>query len=275
MKEIDLILSGSGVRLGCHYGAILALKKRNYKVIRIAGTSGGAIVAAAYACYYPFEDIWHILKSINFKKLMCDGKFEYLRLAYKNGLYKGDEFEKFIDKNITRGTRLEEFPGLYIIATDITNKEPLILNALNGFSKMKVSEAIRMSMSAPLYWVPKYLTLNGDKLTIVDGGISANYYIDLFDDNERQSIGILLYTKNIKSKLKIFNYFRNILDTMMIANENEHIEDANWARTIKINTGDIRPFDLDINSEQVEQLIKKGYQDTLDTLDKKIEKEIS
>jgi predicted acylesterase/phospholipase RssA len=139
---------------------------------------------------------------------------------------------------------------------------------------MKISQAIRMSMSAPLYWVPKYLTLDNIKHTIVDGGIAANYYIDIFDDNPRQTIGVSLYTKTKKkSQVGIINYFKDILDTMMTCNENEHIEDAHWSNTVKIDTGDITPFNLDIKSEQIEWTIIHGYQETLKALESKLKKE--
>jgi len=273
MENIDLVLSGSGVRFGCHYGAILALKKKKYNITRIAGTSGGAIIAAAYASHYPFENIWHIIKHMDISDLMCDGKvMSWLRLIKYGGLYKGDRFEKFIDKNITHGTKLNDAPGLFIVATDLTNRKPLVLSYKNGFGDMKISRAVRMSMSAPIYWEPKTCNVKGEICTVVDGGISANYYIDLFDDNSRPTIGISLYKEKKKSKINIINYFRNIIDTVMTANENEHIEDAYWSKTIKVGTGDISPFDLDITPEQIEWTIKRGYQETLDAIDNKIKK---
>lgn len=274
-KEVDLVLSGSGVRLGCHYGAVLALKKKSVKIIRMAGVSGGSIIAAAYACSYPFEDVWHLLKHMKFNELICDGRgSSYLRLLFKHGLYKGNKFEKFVDKNITRGAKLKDYPNLNILATDLDDRSHVKLN-WEEYGEMKISEAVRMSMSAPVYWVPKYLNIHNKEHTIVDGGISNNYPIDFFNDNLRPTIGVNLYIiKNKVVRPKIVNYFRNILSTMFESIEMEHIEDAYWARTIKIDTGDIRSFDLDITPEQVDWCIKQGYQKTLEVFESKIERRL-
>lgn len=272
-KEIDLVLSGSGVRLGCHYGAVLALKKTNHVIRRIAGTSGGAIIAAAYACHYPFENVQKIIENINFNDIMCDSKYiSWIRLIKDGGLYPGNKLEKFIDEKITFGLNMSNVPELSIIVSDITNGIPLVINDNNGYGYLRVSQAIRMSMSAPIYWVPKHLFYNNEYVTVVDGGVVANYYIDLFDDNERPTIGILLYNKKKKSKIKVINYFKNIINSMMMANEQEHIEDAYWSKTIKIDTEDISPFDLDITPDQVGNLVKIGYDTTLEVLKNKIEK---
>jgi len=278
MVPVDLVLSGSGVRLSAHFGAMLILRKR-LDIKRIAGTSGGAIVAAAHCCHPNFESLWQLLKVINFNYMMCDGYYtSWIRLLTKNGLYKGNRVERFMDDYISFGLTLGDVPSLNVLCTDIDNQEPLVLSAANGYSNMKVSTAVRYSMSAPIYWVPRKLhrvDTNTD-VTIVDGGISANYYIDLFNDHPRPTIGVSLYTRDKKSKpMTIHNFFRQIIATMMESNEREHIEDAYWSRTIKIDTGDIRPFDLNITPSQVEQLIVKGYMDTKNVFESKIEKEIA
>ena len=269
-EDIDVVLSGTGVRLGCTYGALQVLRSK-YIIKRIAGTSGGAIMAAALVCHPEFNKIGEILKSIDFEDLMCDGKWNsWIRLISENGLYKGDAFEKFIETNISMGKRLKNVPNLFIVITNLTTNEPMVLS-FNNYPDMKVSYAVRMSMSAPYYWVPKYLTINNKKNTIIDGGIAANYYIDLFDDEPRKTIGVCLFT-SIKQKAAfgIIDYVASILDTMMMCNEKEHIDDAHWANTIRIDTADITPFNLKITKEQVAWCIEQGYQQTIDALNKKI-----
>src|SRR2546421_13002002 len=50
-KHVDLVLEGGGVKNIALLGAVLALSEAGYTFPRIAGTSGGAIIAAAVAAY--------------------------------------------------------------------------------------------------------------------------------------------------------------------------------------------------------------------------------
>src|SRR2546425_11215523 len=50
-KHVDLVLEGGGVKNVALLGAVLALSEAGYTFPRIAGTSGGAIIAAAVAAY--------------------------------------------------------------------------------------------------------------------------------------------------------------------------------------------------------------------------------
>src|SRR2546428_5463106 len=50
-KHVDLVLEGGGVKNVALLGAVLALSEAGYTFPRVAGTSGGAIIAAAVAAY--------------------------------------------------------------------------------------------------------------------------------------------------------------------------------------------------------------------------------
>ena len=52
---IGLVLGGGGLRCWAHYGAILALFKKNIPIDAIGGTSAGAIVAAYHAMFADFN----------------------------------------------------------------------------------------------------------------------------------------------------------------------------------------------------------------------------
>src|SRR5260370_19731364 len=50
-QPVDLVLEGGGVKNIALLGAVLALSEAGYTFPRVAGTSGGAIIAAAVAAY--------------------------------------------------------------------------------------------------------------------------------------------------------------------------------------------------------------------------------
>ena len=54
-------------------------------------------------------------------------------------------------------------------------------------------------------------------------------------------------------------YLKSVLDTMMQAHEKIHIEEADWARTIRIGTGDIKTTQFNLSAEQKQWLYDSGY----------------
>ena len=76
--------------------------------------------------------------------------------------------------------------GLHIVACDLTYRELLVLNRLNTPS-LKISEAVRMSCSIPIFFTPvkwlgtgKYAT--GIERIVVDGGLICNTPSFIFDE---------------------------------------------------------------------------------------------
>ena len=71
-QELDVILSSSGVRAPCFVGGISALEERGYNIVRIAGVSGGAIIAAAYALGNSTTELIEVAKHIPYNKFKID-----------------------------------------------------------------------------------------------------------------------------------------------------------------------------------------------------------
>jgi NTE family protein len=84
---------------------------------------------------------------------------------------------------------------LYMIATDISRARLLVLpDDIKDYQQedgtpytpdtLKVAEAVRMSISIPFFFEPVMLKLNGskDKCIIMDGGVTSNFPIALFDN---------------------------------------------------------------------------------------------
>ncbi len=62
-KELDLVLSASGVRAPCFIGGIEAIQEKGYQIKRIAGSSGGAIIAAGVALGMTLDELKEIAPS--------------------------------------------------------------------------------------------------------------------------------------------------------------------------------------------------------------------
>src|ERR1700752_848930 len=97
----NLAFKGGGV-LGIAYArAIEVLEEKQVlaQVLRVAGTSAGAITAALVSLKYSSADILKIVQATDFKSFE-DG-WDPLRIGTKYGLYKGDAFLTWMKKRIT------------------------------------------------------------------------------------------------------------------------------------------------------------------------------
>ena len=65
LKEITLTLSGGGIRTAASLGVIKYLEENDYKIKKISGTSGGAIIALLYAYGFSIKEIEQFFFTIN------------------------------------------------------------------------------------------------------------------------------------------------------------------------------------------------------------------
>lgn len=274
--DIDLVFSGSGVRLPAHVGALKAIVGSGlFNIKRIAGVSGGAIIGAAFECFR--QDLIDINAVVRCKDLIMntdigslikDSYFPLINLLRKCGMYSGDKFKDFVANKISKKT-LRELPDIYIVTHDLIKRASIVQHA-STFPTLDIPTALRRSMGIPFYFFPNYRR-NRDFHCYVDGGVSNNYPIDIFDDKIRPTIGIRLYSDEDEPDAQVCDYGLKdyssaIISAMIDTIEYEHIEDAHWASTISINTGKIKSTNFNITQTQKEILFNNAYAKTVDWL---------
>lgn len=263
MLDIDLVLSGSGARLSAHAGALCALvDSEKFLIRRVAGVSGGAIIAAGYSAIGA-DKLKQLSIETEFGDLVREARgLRILRFLTKNGLYTGNKIEKFITKNFGK-KMMSQLPGLYILSTDLISKETVVMSA-KTFPTLDISKAVRRSLSIPFIFIPNYRKIMARQYCFVDGGVSNNYPIGIFDDESRPTIGVRLVgrSKQIPPsyKMGLKEFSGAIVETMMAEIERKHVEDAHWANTVEVDTGDISSTDFDISREKKEWLFDQGYE---------------
>ena len=132
--------------------------------------------------------------------------------------------------------------------------------------ELQVSLAIRMSISIPYFFQPvNLINVNTNKKSlIVDGGVLSNYPVWLFDVNgvpRWPTIGFKLGgSKEIREHkiTNIFNFTSSIIETMLEAQDDVHIREMDYLRTVKINTLDTKTTDFNISNEKIMDLYKSG-----------------
>ncbi|GEO06904.1 hypothetical protein AAE02nite_45680 [Adhaeribacter aerolatus] len=205
----NLVLEGGGIRGIAYGGALAELNDRAMLVPiqRVGGTSAGAIQAALFAVGYSPEEITRITFKTPVQQF-TDGRLFFLggfsRLINQFGWYRGEKFRKWLEERLHQKTGTPHITfeqlhnlhtqgkarDLYVLGTNLTKQEPVVFS-YETYPHMKVSDAVRISMSIPLYFRAVFLDQAGNLVkkpgnrsdvdVMVDGGILANFPISLFD----------------------------------------------------------------------------------------------
>jgi NTE family protein len=227
------------------------------------------------------------------------------RRTIKNfGWYKGDRFTEWIADLIEKKTgnanitfkelhqlkQEKKYLDLYLTATSLTWQRTVILSH-ETFPDMKIRDAVRISMSIPLYFQAVLIDENGEILpkpdtlkkydVLVDGGFIANYPVNLFDDKKYigddtgnffnyQTLGLrldrenqIVYDREGKglAPYEVHNFITYIeaMYNMIIENLNRSsLTNEDWNRTISINTMNIGQKVRKISRHQKQMLINSG-----------------
>lgn len=192
----NLVFEGGGVKGIAYVGALQELEKRGVltDIVRVGGTSAGAITAILVGLNYSLDETDKILRGLDFNKFMDDSwgvVRDTDRLVDEFGWYKGDYFRDWIAGIIRDKTGNSEatfndiagqkaakgFRDIYFVGTNLSTKFSEVFSAEHT-PRMVVADAVRISMSIPLFFAAKR-SFRGD--VYVDGGVLDNYPVKLFD----------------------------------------------------------------------------------------------
>jgi NTE family protein len=260
-KDIDLVLSSSGVRAPCFIGGLAALEEKGYKIKRIAGSSGGAIVGAGYALGMSTAYMTQVAGTIPYDKFN-DFHIKNLLSLSNPSVYSGRELDGFY-QDLFGGAVLGDFEMDCKITVVTIAKRRRILLDRETHPHLPVWKAVRMSSTIPFIF--PYLKL-GD-VPVTDGGLVI-HMADIFPDSPRQVLGLrpratngvkkLIHTAE-SGNLLVWNYLKIVAEYLLDAVDNTHVPQDEWSKTIIIPTLDIGGFDFALEPEQINQLIAYGY----------------
>lgn len=253
--KIKLVLSGSGCLYPVHAGAILRLAEAGYIFEEVCGTSGGSIIAAALASGYPpnVELVKIIKNTLPAKNGLID--MSLFSLIFNWGLIKGDHIEAMLDKHLVKTLGQTRIP-LHVVTTNIDKEQVRVFSSKDD-PDMSLSKAVGASMAIPGVFAPVKI----DDELHVDGGIMANYFLDLFGTGENV---IGLRFKSISDNKKTVGvrtpaeYIERIIDCFIQGSTNEHIDDATFARTIVLETTH-SGMNFNMTESDVDEMIEEGY----------------
>lgn len=306
----NLVFEGGGVKGIAYGGALKVLDELQLldSIERVAGTSAGAINATLMALHVSTDEISKIIAQTDFRSFEDHSKFfptNIYRVIKKFGWNKGDAFLDWIGhliyqkagtKDFTFGDLQEEIIGgntkgfrfLYMGATNLTQQKRIVFShEEEKYKKLPIREAVRMSMSIPLFF--EAYPYQADYM--VDGGVSYNYPINLFDKKEYlfkmenckkidngdpsriinyETLGFRLDSTEVISYAQrnwaippekitgIKTYAGALLNFLMEMANKVHLNPDDWNRTIFIDTKDVKTTDFKLPQTKIDELIKSG-----------------
>ena len=153
MKPLYLALSGGGAHAAAHAGVLRALDRAAIPVAGVAGVSGGALIAGAWAGGADLDQL--VQRASNLHPWM------WVR-GWGGGLLSGSRLGAMIDEFLPVPTFEDLRVPVRVLATDVDTGEPVI------FMSGDLRDAVRASASFPGVFPP---TILGGR-RFVDGGVS-------------------------------------------------------------------------------------------------------
>ena len=209
----NLVLEGGGVRGLAYAGVFSVLEEKGIlqQVEKVGGSSAGAIAGMLVSIGFTAEEIDSLMKDLPIQKFN-DGKGgvvgKYKRFKNAYGIYKGEEFEKWLQQLILYKTgkplltfgqlhllhlNNNIYKDLYCTGTNLS-KQQLEIFSFTTTPNMPVALAVRISSTIPIYFEPVALDNELKKIKktdsvsfvnyYVDGGMLCNYPINFFDTSE-------------------------------------------------------------------------------------------
>ena len=322
----NLVMEGGGIRGIAYGGALLELEQQGIlaSVERVGGTSAGAIQAALLAVGYSPPEIIAVVNALPVQRLN-DGRYLFVggshRLVKQYGWFRGDEFTTLLSELVARKTQRPDltlgelhelarrppapgavgrFRDLYTTGTNLTRQRVQVFSHETN-PTMRVADAVRISMSIPLYFRAVLLDARGNVITgtpapgqpvevLVDGGLLANYPVDLFDYPRYLPAALAAKAPDARGRvfnpetlglrldraaqipfdtaatgrlalapydIKDFNSYAAALYTVALENLNP-VQPADWPRTVSINILDFSPKIRRVTDAQKQQLMDGG-----------------
>lgn len=297
----NLVFEGGGVKGIAYAGVLDELEKRGIlqQTKNVAGASAGAVSALLVGLGFKVNELRDIITKMDFEKFMDYDKgfigtiHDAFRVVTQYGLAPGDYFSNWISDLIqkqtgNRNVTFEEFESLkescnlksvYFVGSNMNTGIVEYYSHLTT-PKMKISDAVRISMSFPFAFTPKKNQL-GD--LCVDGGVFDNYPVRIFDYDlsaapgtkpgpkkvNSNTLGIRLDSASEISKIhgihvdkkelnNLLDYALAVVGAMLDVQTSVHLGSDDWNRTIYVDTLNVGTLDFSLSNTQKQALIESG-----------------
>lgn len=254
-EEIDLVFSGSGTLLPCHIGAWKQLEESGAFIQRVAGTSGGGIVAAAVAIGMTPTEAIELAEKFLGGGLLDTSWWFFDRW----GIHKWQKIHKLLSRHIP-GKMSDVVIDLRLMVVDLETQKPVEITSATH-PDLLIADVLAATSAIPAF--VKVQSIAGLPGTFVDGGVSTNFAMGSFDDvPDRRTVGVRLVGSPSRKKIKsTSDWAKAVVGAMHDAANHSYVSKKRWADVIEVKSaGD--GMDFTLTGEQVSSLYQEGIDAT-------------
>lgn len=260
-EEIDLVLSSCGTRAPCFIGGVEALLDKGYKIKRIGGSSGGALIAASYALGHTLRTMRERAEKVPYSDFK-DFHLKNLLSLSNPSVYSGAALDKYLQELYGEATLSDFKIDCYIAVVTILGRKRKVLTK-DSHPDLPVWKAVRMSCTIPFIFPYQLL----DNVAVTDGGLITSVF-DIFPDRPRDIVALRPRADDglrktvqdfAEERLFLWNYLKILAEYLLDAVDNQHVPDMEWNRTIIIPTFELGSFNFNLKPDQIQKLIQYGY----------------
>lgn len=257
--KIRVALSGSGTKAPSHCGALAAIEDAGYEIVELAGTSGGALCAALYACGMKAAALRDLVMGMDWSPLMAISPWSILT---GKGYCSGDALLKMMVEKTGGKTFAELDIDLTIMASDVSSEVPYQFDR-KLTPDIPVALAGRASSSIPIVFAPVLI----ESAVLMDGALVVNLPVDLLTVDSIPRLGVELTAKCEPFRPGhhgLNKIVPHLIDLMIQSTEDAHIElgKLKGAQVVQVDTSFASPLDRKMPMVTRERLYANGYAET-------------
>ena len=264
----NILFSGGSIKGYSYIGVFKALEEAKAidNISCIVGVSIGALFATLLNIKYSYKDLYSILMKLNFdnvNNITTDNVLSYFDTF---GIETGEKLMHILEIIIKKKTNksnitfqeLYELTNIKLIITTVcvNTKEYVYLDYTNSPNE-KIISAIRKSMGIPLIFTP----FKDNEKLYVDGGLINNYPMEIFDNEQHETLGILIYDQDIleeETKINSFDeYFLSLVDCVYKQNLKKTLK-KHYKNTIVLKSN-INFLNFFVTNQEKNHLVDLGY----------------
>lgn len=168
--RIALVLGGGGLKGFAHIGALRAFEERGVHPSVVAGTSIGALIAAAYVGGIPLAEMERRALELSKSDLFRIDHFSMVaKRMLSPALYLERPLRKLVDEIVPRGSFRDLQMPLLVNTVDLENASQ-VLWGTPGLQDVSVADAVYASCALPGFFPPGIVMGR----TCADGGVIDN-----------------------------------------------------------------------------------------------------
>lgn len=266
----NIVFSGAGIKIYAFIGVLKALKEHDLlkNITSLIGTSAGAVISIALCLDYDCDEIEELMLKIKIDRLKDFSSSDIINCFNTYGIDNGSNFKRLFKIIIKAKTQKENitFKELYeltkkkitITATCVNSMETRYFN-YEKTPDFYVEDALLMSISIPFLFTP----VKHDNKLYIDGGLTNNYPIDFFEDDLKNTLGILITTSI--NKCYDINNIEDYVSSIFLSSYYKLLRNCynKYINNTILLENTFNFIDFNISMENKKKLIEFGYKDAV------------